>query len=259
MPDTRFDINSLRVASPCPASWDDMTGDERTRACGLCKLNVYNLSAMTANEVETLITGSKGRLCIRLYRRADGTVITQDCPVGIRALQKRVTRIAVAAFASVLGLFSIGFGQKDDKKDEKTIDASKLDVVKTVIQAQTGEVTGTIVDENGAVIPGAKITLLRDSKTPLTSTSNEEGNFEIVGIEPGLVEIQVRRPLFKRLAIQNLKIESGVRLKLDLTLNVGAAMGELIGITAGGEELIDTGSATIQTTFTPRQIEKIPH
>src|SRR6516162_8887116 len=37
----------LRVASPCPADWNAMQGDDRVRFCGQCEKNVYNLSAMT--------------------------------------------------------------------------------------------------------------------------------------------------------------------------------------------------------------------
>ena len=38
-----FDINKLRIASPCPVGWETMKGDARTRHCDLCQLNVYNV------------------------------------------------------------------------------------------------------------------------------------------------------------------------------------------------------------------------
>src|SRR3954452_5823731 len=37
-------LESIRIASPCKANWDDMVGDERARFCGQCAKNVYNLS-----------------------------------------------------------------------------------------------------------------------------------------------------------------------------------------------------------------------
>ncbi len=110
-----FDINSLRVASPCTVGWETMSGDERVRRCNSCELNIYNITEMTKLEVEDLITKRKDRVCIRLYKRADGTVLTKDCPVGIRAYQKRVARFAGAALTTILGLFSVSFGQKEDK------------------------------------------------------------------------------------------------------------------------------------------------
>jgi hypothetical protein len=73
----------LTIASPCPASWDDMEGDDRVRFCGECELNVYNLSAMTESEALKLIAEREGRVCVRMYKREDGTVMTRDCPVGL--------------------------------------------------------------------------------------------------------------------------------------------------------------------------------
>lgn len=90
-------LDAVRIAAPCPASWADMTGDDRVRQCALCNQAVYNLSDMTRAEAEDLIRGRAGRLCVRLYRRADGTVMTRDCPVGrLRAVRRRVA-MAVAA------------------------------------------------------------------------------------------------------------------------------------------------------------------
>src|SRR5262245_23205560 len=96
-------VNNLRVASLCPASWDSMSGDNTVRYCELCHLNVYNFSAMTTAEVEKLLMTNEGRrICGRLYKRADGTVITRDCPVGLRALRKRIARRAGAVLTALL-------------------------------------------------------------------------------------------------------------------------------------------------------------
>jgi len=101
-------LDLIEVVSPCPASWDEMKGDERVRFCQQCKLNVYNLSEMGREEAEAFVrkhtagqaNSGTGRTCVRFYRRADGTVLTKDCPVGVRALQQRFVR-AVAAIAGV--------------------------------------------------------------------------------------------------------------------------------------------------------------
>jgi hypothetical protein len=105
----KFDnpLKNLKVASPCSSNWDGMYGDEKVRFCGECKLNVYNLSGMTKLEAEKLLLNTEGRLCVRYYTRADGSVITQDCPVGWRAFKKRVSNLAAAACSLVLGIFAI--------------------------------------------------------------------------------------------------------------------------------------------------------
>lgn len=105
---SRFDspLSNLKVASPCPADWDAMYGDERKRFCGECKLNVYNLSGMTRDEAEQLVTNHEGRLCVRFYRRADGSVITADCPVGWAKVKQRTRAAVTAAVSLVIALFT---------------------------------------------------------------------------------------------------------------------------------------------------------
>lgn len=99
-------LNNIKIASPCSANWDEMYGSERKRFCGECKLNVYNLSGMSRDEAENLVTSSEGRLCVRFYKRADGSVITEDCPVGWARVKQRARVLATAAFSLILSLFA---------------------------------------------------------------------------------------------------------------------------------------------------------
>jgi hypothetical protein len=116
MKTNQSNLDLIQVASPCPAVWDEMVGDERVRFCRQCKLHVYNLSEMSREEAEALVRQStagqasgatrlassgSARTCVRFYRRADGTVLTRDCPVGLRLLRQRLVRSA-AALAGVL-------------------------------------------------------------------------------------------------------------------------------------------------------------
>ena len=100
-------LASVHVAAPCQADWNQMMGDERVRFCGECSLNVFNLSAMTRSEAEALIARSEGRLCVKFYRRRDGSIITQDCPVGLRAIRRRVSYLAKAIGSAVLSFMAV--------------------------------------------------------------------------------------------------------------------------------------------------------
>ncbi len=103
-------LKNISVASPCSQDWNAMIGDDRKRYCGECKLNVFNLSGMSRAEAENLILNTEGRLCVRFYRRADGSILTKDCPVGWAAIKRRISRTAAAAFALLIGLLSgLGF------------------------------------------------------------------------------------------------------------------------------------------------------
>ncbi|MDB4994971.1 MAG: hypothetical protein JWM74_2403 [Myxococcaceae bacterium] len=94
-------LESLRIAAPCPARWEDMIGDDRTRFCHGCAKDVHDLSKFTREEAEALLAEHGHGTCVRLTRRADGTVITGDCPVGT---QRRRRRAAATALASSVAL-----------------------------------------------------------------------------------------------------------------------------------------------------------
>jgi hypothetical protein len=104
-------LSRVQIASPCPMRWEDMhaVGDgERVRHCDQCDLNVYNLSAMTGEDAERLLEAHEGRrLCGAFFRREDGTVLTQDCPVGLALVRARLAR-AVARVSAIAGLLLTG-------------------------------------------------------------------------------------------------------------------------------------------------------
>lgn len=108
----RYDspLANLKIASPCSADWDRMAGDDRKRFCGDCKLHVYNLSGMTTYDAENLLRLSEGRLCVSYFQRADGTVLTRECPVGWARVKRRLSMTATAVFGlfiSFVGLFGV--------------------------------------------------------------------------------------------------------------------------------------------------------
>ncbi len=95
----------LRISSPCPKSWDELRGDDRVRACDLCRQNVYNLADMSRKDVEALARRTSGRLCGRLYLRGDRTATLRDCSKSRERLILRRT----AAAAAILGLAAFGW------------------------------------------------------------------------------------------------------------------------------------------------------
>jgi hypothetical protein len=82
-------VDSIEIAIPCKASWDAMVGDDRVRHCGDCRQNVYNIAAFSRAEAMRLLQQRSGRVCVRIFRRPDGTVITDDCRARLRAARKR--------------------------------------------------------------------------------------------------------------------------------------------------------------------------
>lgn len=100
----------LRIASPCREPWDGMEGDARVRHCSRCERDVYDLSALSAREVEDLLRAhlalpEGGLPCVRFYRRADGTILTADCPSAAPIKHAALASTAAAA-ALVVSLAS---------------------------------------------------------------------------------------------------------------------------------------------------------
>lgn len=100
-------LAKIRIASPCSVPWASMEGDNHTRFCGKCRLNVFNLSMMTREAAETLIRQREGRLCVAYYQRSDGTILTSDCPVGLIRLRRRLSRVAAGFGLLLCGLFGV--------------------------------------------------------------------------------------------------------------------------------------------------------
>lgn len=96
-------LDRLYVATPCTADWDKMTGDERTRFCSLCTKKVFNISDMSRNDAEEFLQANVAiKKCVRFYRRKDGTILTDDCPVGLRKIRNAALFLARVA-ATILG------------------------------------------------------------------------------------------------------------------------------------------------------------
>ncbi len=109
-------LDSLKVASPCTVPWDSMRGDDTVRFCGLCEKNVYNLSAMTRNEAEAFLEERGVSACVRLFRRFDGTVLTADCPVGVKKKRFHLAVFSVAGGALMAAGAALALGRGEESK-----------------------------------------------------------------------------------------------------------------------------------------------
>ncbi len=113
-------LDGLMIAAPCSQSWDAMEGTSRVRFCRTCSKSVYNVSDMTNSQAEDFLREKGVSECVRFYRRTDGTIITDNCPVGLRAARnawRRVTRFA-AGFAALLMGTPGAAGQSDPSRGD---------------------------------------------------------------------------------------------------------------------------------------------
>jgi hypothetical protein len=146
-------LDNIRVASPCTMSWADMPGDERVRACGSCKKNVYNLSEMTRDEAEALIVQHEGKLCVRYYQRKDGMILTADCTVGAQRSRRRKW-IAAGAVALLAGGVGAAVALRGGDRDDETDVMGQV----TIDEAVMGK-TEVVHDETVPATPAADVDL----------------------------------------------------------------------------------------------------
>ena len=247
-------LKSLRVASPCHVSWDDMTGDDRVRFCSSCQLNVYNFAAMTSDEVRSFIANSEGRVCGRLYRRSDGTILTRDCPVGLRAIRRKVSRIVGAAFATVLSLASLALGQST-KKDLTSCSQTAVRFERTKDKGQIGDFTGVVVDAIGARIPGASIKLTnKNDNSEQTTRTNDEGVFTFAGVKDANYNVNISALGFKNFVISQVELSSKELTSVDVRLAFGEPV-VTMGVIAIAPEIERTNNTFI---ISGDMIRKLP-
>ncbi len=212
-------LENIRIASPCHASWEAMQGDEQQRFCSACNKHVYNLSAMTREDAEKLLASGQ-QICGRFYRRADGTILTEDCPVGLRAKAQRIRRRWSVAIAGALGLSTM-FAQ------------SKLPEgvhIRAEESAQP-DLSGTVSDIAGAVIARGLVTITDiETKKSATVRTNDNGQFRFPVTESARYSIRIESPGFALITIPDVYIVPQHRRVVDVTLPLGVMMGEVVAL-----------------------------
>lgn len=111
-------LQNIRVASPCSAKWEDMTGDDRARLCAQCDKHVFNVSELTRAEAEALIVEKAGSLCVRYFQRKDGTILLADCEIGKRGVRRRRV-IAAGVVAAMAAGGGIAYAMQEDEAKPK--------------------------------------------------------------------------------------------------------------------------------------------
>jgi hypothetical protein len=158
-------LENVAIAAPCKASWDAMVGDDRVRFCGQCEKNVYNLSAMPRDEAEALLAAREGKMCVRLFKRADGTVMTSDCPVGVKRRRRR------RAVAGVLG-------------------GGMMAATASLFATSTGQMQGSPVPTGIPEVQGSAVIITGDPAPTVAPT----GTHEVVGQWAGGSPVLMGKP-----------------------------------------------------------------
>ncbi len=130
-----------------------------------------------------------------------------------------------------------------------------LAIVTSTSQAQTGTITGVVVDATSAVIPKADVVLSGTNNFRRATTTDGQGRFAFDQLPLGNYELQLRAtgfaPTMKPVNLSNGNSES---LRIELPLAVSREGGEVVSTLSS--EFLTTRQATVITTFTPKQIQQ---
>lgn len=124
-------------------------------------------------------------------------------------------------------------------------------------QTNKGGIAGTVMDQNGAAIPGATVTVTNvGTGQKQTLTTSESGAFTANSLDPVAYTIVVEAQGFKKATVESLKVDTATIASANIMMEPGA-VGEQVTVVADSA-LLNTESGATTATVTERQIQDIP-
>jgi len=126
----------------------------------------------------------------------------------------------------------------------------------TAFGQTAGSIAGTVIDANGAIVPGATVTIRGAAGQEFTATTTDTGTFRVPTVQSGVYTVKVTAPNFKTSIVAGVKVDVGTPTAVSITLQAGDVR-ETVTVTGGGE-VLQTETATVGSTITGRQIIETP-
>ncbi|HUA14471.1 MAG TPA: carboxypeptidase-like regulatory domain-containing protein [Verrucomicrobiae bacterium] len=126
-------------------------------------------------------------------------------------------------------------------------------------QAQyRGSIQGTVTDPQGAVIPGATVTLTdKETNRTLTATTSDAGIYNFSTLPPSHYSMTVEKTGFKKKVLDDVSIIAEQANAVNVQLDIGAS-NETVTVNAANAPLIDTETAQLSGTVTSQDVQKLP-
>jgi Carboxypeptidase regulatory-like domain len=146
----------------------------------------------------------------------DGTVLTQNCPVGLQAVTRRISRIAGAVFAFLAVNFTAGLPLFAQSYTRTNVSSAGLSL--------------GVVDPAGEPVANAEVTLKEPSrKQTLHGRTDHHGRLVLSGLRAARYEMTVSAPSLRSLP-QTIELRAGEMLSLPVKLDLQVLMGEIVSI-----------------------------
>ena len=150
-----------------------------------------------------------------------------------------VSRVIGILTIVFLGL-SLSFGQEQPKS----------------ASGAAAAINGTVTDQTGAVLTGAKVLLTSAAGEKLETQANDKGEYSFTGLKPGNYTLSVTAPNFALKIFDNIALTAGLELTLDAPLDPASAKTE-VNVESGDVGKVETESASVSGTITQKEVVAI--
>jgi hypothetical protein len=124
-------------------------------------------------------------------------------------------------------------------------------------QVESGQISGTVSDQSGAVIPNATVTAKNmGTNAARTVESSATGFYQISGLAPGTYEVSVNAGSFKAYAA-HVEVTVGGSVSLDAHMSVDSSVTEVQVIAEGGSQ-VNTQTQELSQVVGSQQLEQLP-
>lgn len=125
-------------------------------------------------------------------------------------------------------------------------------------QAESGVISGTVLDASGAAVPGASVKLSRtDTGLTREATTGATGEFQFPSLVPGPYQINVSAPGFSAYS-QQVALTVGGRINQEVRLNVSSQQTTIQVSELDAAAQVNTTDQTVSQTITPRELQSLP-
>jgi Carboxypeptidase regulatory-like domain/TonB-dependent Receptor Plug Domain len=121
----------------------------------------------------------------------------------------------------------------------------------------TGQITGNVTDQNGAVIPGATLKITEVATNAVrTTTTSDEGNFSLPSLAVGIYQISVTKEGFKSTTVSNVVVNVSNVTRQNIILEAGQ-ISEVVNVTADAIQ-VETQSGAVGEIVSGEQVRELP-
>jgi Carboxypeptidase regulatory-like domain/TonB dependent receptor len=115
----------------------------------------------------------------------------------------------------------------------------------------TGMIKGQVIDQQDALVPGTTLTVTSpELPGNKTAVSNETGNYVLLGLPPGVYQLEAKRPGFQPFTQNGIILRAGLTLTLDVRLKVAGIMPTVdVAARGGGENVLIIDSSNPEQNF----------